>query len=248
MPYRRLPNSMPAVIRTLTKARDEYKLVTTPALRAITAAQFALLDDLVPASLLNRLLKEAHDIDLAQAAQSPLTTTLAQQAAQLTMYASHFHQVFDFGVSRGDFLPGDRAFYGRPVNADSIPDLSTYDLLNEAALAIVQGENDRQSQHPGPAMALPSAAEVQARQYAFQIQRNLALAAETHTDTQREEAQLLYPQAQALAVDICDTVEFFYRHDPDDGSRRTKCERWGVVYIFEPTPGTPTPPPVPPTP
>ena len=128
---------MPAVLRTLTTARDEYKLTSTVANRAISAAQFAQLDDLIPASLLNRLLKEAHDIDLAQAAQSPLSTALAQEAARTTMYVSHFHQVFDLGVERGDFSAGDRAFYGRPVNATAIPDLSTYQLANEAARAIV---------------------------------------------------------------------------------------------------------------
>lgn len=39
------------------------------------------------------------------------------------------------------------------------------------------------------------------------------------------------------------------RKDPDAGSRRTKCERWGVVYHFEPG-EQPAPPadPNPPTP
>ena len=55
-----------------------------------------------------------------------------------------------------------------------------------------------------------------------------------HTDTQREELQALYPEAQALAADICDTVEFFYRHDLEPSSRRTKSRRWGVVYFYEP--------------
>ena len=78
-----------------------------------------------------------------------------------------------------------------------------------------------------------------------------------HTDTQREELQALYPEAQALAADICDTVEFFYRHDLEPSSRRTKSRRWGVVYFYEPNeprdegdptgPGTGgvTPPPTP---
>ena len=53
-------------------------------------------------------------------------------------------------------------------------------------------------------------------------------------------------------MDICDTVEFFYRKDPDASSRRQKAMRWGVVYLYEPgeTPdpsagGGPTPPPNP---
>ena len=49
----------------------------------------------------------------------------------------------------------------------------------------------------------------------------------------------------------CDTVEFFFRKDTNDGSRRTKCERWGVVYHFEPgeePAPAPAPAPAPPAP
>ena len=38
------------------------------------------------------------------------------------------------------------------------------------------------------------------------------------------------------------------RKDTNDGSRRTKCERWGVVYHFEPGEPPPTPPADPPAP
>ena len=80
----------------------------------------------------------------------------------------------------------------------------------------------------------------------FNALRAQSRQAQTHTDTQREEAQALYPEAQALAVDICDTVEFFYRKDPNASSRRQKAMRWGVVYLYEPgeTPD-PAPPPNP---
>lgn len=86
MPYRRLPNTMSAVIRTLKAARDQWKLTTTPADRAITDAHWAQLDD-APASnsFLNRLLKEASDVDLAQAAQAPLTSALSQACDRLTL-------------------------------------------------------------------------------------------------------------------------------------------------------------------
>ncbi len=70
----------------------------------------------------------------------------------------------------------------------------------------------------------------------------------TATDREKEELTALYTEAHALAVDICETVEFFYRKDPVDSSRRSKCMRWGVVYIYDD--GTPVPPetPTPPTP
>ncbi len=265
MPYRRLPNSMPAVLRTLKAARDTYKNTPVAADRAISAAQFALLDDALPASLLNRLIKEASDVDLAQAAQAPLTTALAQTAARLTMFVSHFHQVLDLGILRGTFAAGARGYYGRDIHATTIPDLSDYDAVQEAADRLTAGETARGIAE-GAAyvpMQLPNASEVALLDAQFHTLRSQAQAAEVRTDREQEEASALYPDAQALAVDICDTVEFFYRKDPDASSRRVKAMRWGVVYIYEPNetpdPGapagaggatggtTPTPPP-PPTP
>lgn len=40
------------------------------------------------------------------------------------------------------------------------------------------------------------------------------------------------------------------RRDTNDGRRRPKCERWGVVYDFEPgeQPAPPADPPAPPAP
>src|SRR6266566_9876661 len=101
MPSRKLPNSVPAVIRTLKAARDTWKITPNAADRAITPEQWAQLDDNDPNSLLNRLLKEASDVDLAQAAQAPLTTEVSQVGARLTMHVSHFHQVLDLGIARG---------------------------------------------------------------------------------------------------------------------------------------------------
>jgi len=273
MPYRHLPNSRPAVIRALKTARDTAK--NTPlADRAISPEQWAKLDDSVPTSFANRLFKEASDVDLAFAAQAPLTTAISQTAARLTMICSHFHQVLDLGISRGTFAPGARSYYDRDITASTLPDLSSYDAVLEAAGNIVTGEAARATAEaagvarygssvygsgaqyasasdtvPHVPMVLPSAAEVGTMRDEFVTLRNKVQAAEVNTDQQQEEFGAMYPEAQALAVDIADTVEFFYRKDPDDGSRRAKCGRWGVVYLSDPQPpATPTPTPPPPTP
>lgn len=246
MPSRRLPNSVPSVIRTLKTARDEWKNTVNPADRAITAEQWAQLDDTDDTSLLNRLLKEASDVDLAQAAQAPLTSGLAQAAVKLTMFVSHFHQVLDLGVSRGVFAAGARSYYGRDITASSIPDLSSYDAVAEAAEAIQKGEAARQTAENGAylAMTLPSAAEVGAVAAQFDALLQQSNRAQEFTDKQRDELNVVYPAAQQLAVDICDTVEFFYRKETDPATLRNKAGRWGVVYVFNNN-GTPAPVPAP---
>ena len=143
MPSRRLPNSMPAVIRTLKTSRDEWKNTPNAADRALSADQWSKLDDSVPASFLNRLLKEASDVDLALAAQAPLSDQFGQVYARLTLFVSHFHQVLDMGIARGAFAAGARGYYGRDIGATAIPDLSNQIAVMEAAESIVTGEAAR---------------------------------------------------------------------------------------------------------
>jgi hypothetical protein len=86
MPHRRLPNSTPAILRIFKTAADTWRNTPNPADRAITAAQWAQIDDSVATSLHSRVRKQANEVELAQAAQAPLTTALAQTAARLTMF------------------------------------------------------------------------------------------------------------------------------------------------------------------
>lgn len=250
MPARRLPNSIPSVLRTLLTARDKYKNTPNAADRAISAAQWDQLRDTgSPESFLAGFEKECSDVDRALAAQGALTTDLGQKAARATMLVSHFHQVFDFAVARGELAASARRYYGRDITATEIPDLRSLEAVEREAKAIEKGEADRAAEEGAAyvAMANPGAA-VSAALAAFRTARAAAGTATEATDREREEAGALYPEAQALAADICDTVEFFYRNDPVASSRRVKSERWGVVYVFgagetpAPQPPGPNPP------
>lgn len=265
MPSRKLPNSVPTVIRCLKAARDRYKFTTNPAELAITAEHWARLDPAQPTSFLNGYLKELADVDRALAAQTSLTSKVEQKAAQLTLFVSHFHQVLDLGILRGTFAGGARAYYGRDAGATTLPDLSSYAALVEAAELVATGEAARATAETPTydsgatldsglhfdgthvPMSLPSAAEVAEKLAEFITLRNESQAAQSHTNTQQEEAGALYAEAHALAVDICDQVEFFFRKDPDASSRRNKCRAWGVVYVNSDgtvAPGGEAPPPL----
>ena len=257
MPTRRLPNTTPTVIRLLQTAHDEWKRTPNAPDRAISADQWAQLDDTVAANIFNRLLKANGDVGAAQAAQAPISASLALVAPRLGMFVSHFHQAFDNGVLRGTFAVGARSYYQRTVSATSIPDVSTYDAIAEAADNIVKGEAARalaeghevtfdsgvtydsgvrfDSTTGYVPVMQPNAAEVGALLAQFKTLRDESNEVQKDLDKQREALQALMPDALALATDICDTVEFFYRKDPDASSRRAKCERWGVVYIYDDT-------------
>lgn len=251
MPHRVLPNSIPTALRCLKKARDQYLLTTNPAERALTAEQFAGLDPADPLSFLNRFLKETGEVDIAIGEQGAATDAFNAARKRAAMFVSHFHQVYDLGVARDVFTAAGRSYYGRSISDTTIPDPGDDDELADALDAIIKGEADRQAAEGAAyvAMSNPSAAQVATVRTAFTAARNPKNLALQKTDREREEASVMLPEALERCKDIYDTVEYFYRKDPDDSSRRQKCARWGVQYASDPN-APPTPPanPNPPAP
>lgn len=237
----------------MKKAREQYLATPDVTQRAISATQFAALDLSNPASLLSRFQKEVSEADNAQALQSPLTSDTGVKTARLQMFVSHFHQALDNGIARGFFSGGARSFYGRDVSNPVLPPMSTHQELAEAAEMIQNGETARATAEGATyqAMSNPSRDEVVDAAAEFNTAWAASKVAAAKTDTEKEEVQALYPEAQALAVDLADTIEFFHRKDKVASSRRVKCARWGVVYVYgadEPPdvdPDPPTPPPGP---
>ncbi len=248
MPHRVLANSIPTALRVLKKARDQYLLTTIPAERAITAEQFAGLDPVNPPapalpSFLNRFLKETGEVDIAIGEQGTATDNFSAARKRAAMFVSHFHQVYDLGIARDVFTAAGRSYYGRSISDTTIPDPGDDDDLADALDAIIKGETDRQAAEGVSfvAMGNPSAAQVAAVRTAFTTARNPKSLALQKTDREREEASVMLPEALERCKDIYETVEYFFRKDTDDASRRTKCARWGIMYASDPNePATPS--------
>ena len=238
MPTRRLPNTISGVVRTLTTARDAWK--SYPDARLLTDSHWAKLDPATPASLLARLIKEAGDVPLALAAQAPLTDASSRGLARLTLYVSHFHQVYDLGVARGIFTAGGRAYYDREVSTGTLPDLSSAASVLDAASKIAPGETKRKEKEGAGfiAMALPSAQEVAAVHAEVAALHSQSQVAQAFTARQQNELAAFYPEAQKLATAICNTVEYRLENDDasahlDPSARRRIARLWGVVYLYD---------------
>ena len=271
---RRSPQSWESILLALNTASTTSVATPEVAKNPLTADHKAKIDRTVTTSFLSVVIRKAAAVEAALAAQGPITREVERLAPDLRMICAHFHQVMDFGILRQVFPsgPGARSFYGRDLTECPIPALVTYDDLEKVYKKIVSGETARATaEGPGtPAtldaglhldegvradslvggyvpMAMPSAAEVGEVGDAFSAVRVQSLLAQRKTNEAREALQELWDAALALVLDIWDTVEFFYRHDPDPSSFRAKCAEWGVVYIYvqddEPTPPAPTPPP-----
>lgn len=249
MPHRKLPQTTPEVSYTLRTARTMWNNTSDPALRAIPADLWARLSDTDANSIASRFLKEAGELDAATAGQGNATVDLDTVRSDLSMHISHFHQVFDMGVARKLFKAPSRAYYGRDINDTAIPPLGTDEEIQIAAEKAIKGEADRKAAEGGAyvEMNMPNISRIVTLLNSFKTARSAALQSRVKMNKEQEDASTLLPEARNLAIDICDTVEFYYRKDPDPASRRQKCALWGVVYVYDEgeTPPAPAPSPTP---
>jgi hypothetical protein len=238
---------MPGFIHALRKAGATYRNL---AKKAFGEDLFLQIDEEDEGSFLFRLIRELGEVNTANALRGTLNEQVKVTFARLSTCCSHFHQVLDMAIQRDEFQAGARGFYDRDIHATTIPVFASQDGADEAASAIVAGESRRQLAE-GTAyipMALPSAATVAALQAQFAALRDRAQTASVNINQEQEDVGALFDQARALVIEIWNTVEFFYRHDLDPGSRRDKCAEWGVIYVSN-LGEMPEPPPVdPPTP
>ena len=247
---RRSPQSWADILEALTIASTTNKATPELPKNPLTAIHKPKLDLDNPASFLSRLTKENADVEAALGSQGPITKEVQRLADSVRMFCAHFHQVLDFGILRGTFPSGAgaRSYYARDIAPCPIPVMESYEDLEKVYKKIVSGEAARlaaEGQGSKP-MAMPSANEVGSVGDEFHDARVQSLLAQRKTNDEREELQQLWDEALALVLDIWDTVEFFFRHDPDPSSFRAKCAEWGVRYIYiqddKPDPTSPTPP------
>ena len=251
---RRSPQSWDAIQLALNTASTTNTATPDVPKNPLTADHKAKLNLTVPTSFLSRLTRLNAAVEAALASQGPITREVERLAPRLRMCNAHYHQVLDFGILREVFPsgPGARSFYGRDLAECPIPTLDSYDDLETVYKKIVSGEAARLAAEGVGAvpMAMPTATEVGSVGDEFHDARVQSLLAQRQTNDAREALQALWDEALALVIDIWDTVEFFFRHDPDPSSFRAKCAEWGVYYIYvqddAPAPTPPTPPTPPP--
>lgn len=188
--------------------------------------------------------------------QAGATARTTAAAALLDLLISHFFQVFNLGVARGEFRAADRTLYHLDAKGGRLPRVRSHAARRRWAENIVDGEAARQ-RATGEAfvpMSLPSAAQVAAALATYQEAYDTASTARTAYDLAQEAVAAQRPGANAYLREVWDEIEHTHRHE-DAPSRRRKCRLWGVNYISrrgepaepDPLPAEPAPVPAPPT-
>ena len=146
------------------------------------------------------------------------------------MYISHFIQVLNLAVIRGDIKKEQKALYKLDINNHILPDLSSEEDLLVWGQNIIDGELER-TKMGGFAIYNPTISKVKVH---YDIFKEYQVTQQLHNKTANrsyEDMATLREQADALILDIWNQVEYYFRDDLPY-ARYCHCKAYGVIYYY----------------
>ncbi|WP_430812643.1 MULTISPECIES: hypothetical protein [unclassified Carboxylicivirga] len=224
MPYRRLPNTDQARLRAL-KAALGKGMQLTPFDLAYSYKLFLELQSFLP-----QYEQAIAQYNYSKDRQAKFGKLLGDQFKVTRLYVSHFIQVLNFCIARGEMKPEVRKYYGFDVDDKAVPELGTEQQLLQVGKRVVEGEEKR-SMTGGSRIYNPSIAMVRVKyekflEY-FNNHKNLLVT----TQKMHEKVTELRGVADRLVLNIWNEVEaHFDTIEGDD--KRLKCADYGIVYLL----------------
>ena len=221
---RQLPRSVESIWKAIEMAKN--KMDNTPAannvFRGVTVVK---LNDAFTDFGFKR--QARMDAKVAYNGNTPVKNAAI---AKLRMFNSHFIQALNNAIDRGEITPNSRGHYNIDENDGAVPNMVKEQDVMTWASNIINGEAARVALGGTP-LSQPSAAEISALRGDAQMKLNTQSTRYEAYNRAQEELKTLMGAADVLVREMWAEIESAFAGDPDAGSRRTKAEQWGVVYV-----------------
>jgi hypothetical protein len=224
MPYRRLPNTDLARLRALRIAFEKGKELPPFNLAFSQATYQKVLSSM---HTFEKTVQESRQAFNIQVQKSKDYSRLLKKTR---LYISHFIQVINLAIARGDMAPSDRDYFGFGRDQSRVPSFGSEGEVIKWGEKIIQGETLRIKKGL-TTVTNPSMAVVKVRYedfleaYRFQkiLQKNL----------QRSQEKLVEQRCiiDSIIASVWNEVEDYYKDLPDE-ARRNNSRIYGVVYFF----------------
>ena len=218
MPYRRLPNTDAARIRALKAAlkKGQYLEIDTIAYPFALKQKIEFFLPKFEVAITNSKLAKEKQFDNSQ--------KFSEYTKKARLYISHFIQVLNFCIARGELKPSARTFYGLDENSSKVPSLLTEQDLLQWGEKIIAGEQNR--------IYCPSIALVKVNYENFK--ENYTRQKQFQNNSARESGNVAQYRndADALILEVWNEVERYFEGVKDEEEKRYMCEEYGLVYVF----------------
>ena len=224
MPYRRLPNTDVARLRALKQAYQKGKELH-PFKLAFTQSTFNRIQSLLPNfEAAVRLYKDTYAASVEKNREYPTNIKKAK------LYISHFIQVMNMAIARGELHPNIRTFYGIDEFDSKVPEMNTEAEIIKWGEQVIAGETKRLKKGMTP-VANPTIALVKVRFEQFMDAYHLKKINQKNNIRILNNVTELRKQADEIILCVWNEVEKYFGDLPDNMMREKSAE-YGVSYVY----------------
>lgn len=224
MPYRRLPNTDKARLRALNIALAKGKELPPFKLA------FSQKSNQKLRGFLNTYENALSFYRQSYVVQTKKNREYAACLKKARMYLSHFIQVMNMAILRGEMQPSVRGYFNLPEDEAKIPVLSTEQDLIKLGENLIKGET-RRIQEGNTPVTNPTIALVKVRFETFLEKYHYQKTLQKNTTRALEQLTGLRKDADGIILQIWNEVEESFKELPDD-LRREKAKDYGLVYVY----------------
>lgn len=224
MPYRRLPNTDAARIRSMREALKKGKEIP-PFKLAYSSGSYVKLQAFLPS------FENIHQLQRqSMSNQVNSNKSYHEVVKKARTYINHFLKVMNLAVQRGDLRKDTPEFFGLTNGSSSLPALTTEKDVIKWGRCIIEGEANRLRSGRTP-ITNPTIAVVKVHfekfMDAWQFQKTL------HKRTSDYSAQIadMRKEADEIIVNIWNEVEESFSSLSEE-AKRAEAEKYGLVYVF----------------
>ena len=224
MPYRRLPNTDSARLKAIKSALSKGQELP-PFKLAFTQKTLQAIYSFLPGF--------EHTISIQKLSYSnQLYKSNDYQVClrKARLFISHFIQVMNMAVVRGEIPSSTRTFYGIDVKDKNLPSLLTEKDVIHWGRKIIDGESARLLKGFAP-ITNPTIAVVKVWYEKFLDAYHSQKIILQRNRNNQEKIKMMRKQADQLIQNIWNEVEDYFSDLPDD-IRREKCMEYGIVYFY----------------
>lgn len=224
MPYRRLPNTDAARLRAMEAAFAMGKELHPKEL-AYTQETYGRLG-----LFINSFSEAIQHYRIASEQQAESSHEYQEHTRNARLYVSHFIQVVNMAILRGELKPETREYYGLPKEETKLPSLTADQEVVEWGKRIIDGEATRMGEGKSPIMN-PTIAMVRVQYEQFFDVYTRQKVLQQNTARTLCELNELRQTADTIILSVWNEVErTFSSLPPHEGRERAK--QYGVHYVY----------------
>jgi len=224
MPYRRLPNTDSSRLRALHILYSKGKELP-PFKLGFSQNVYTRIQSFLPG--FENAISQFRQAYAIQVKRGREYQNLMKKAR---MYISHFIQVVNMAISRGELPAQTRAYYGLEEHSSRLPSLVSEKDILKWGEAIIKGEQQRIMKGMAP-VTNPTVAVVKVRFENFKEACQNQKVLQKNSERALEELSRMRKQADEIISQAWNEVEESFAGLPDE-VRRSRASEYGVVYVY----------------